>query len=170
MSGLLTNRLIQLVVSGIIAAIIGMALGAWLLPSGDDVSVDVDTLNIAREQVFLIGGDAPQSRKGAGCQLCGVALGDQTSLEIPLTAADTVTAGWNESGQCVPGLGRYFTRGEGEPFALMYSKADDLIGVYHFSLTELPSPFVERPGIPEVGISANHWGLFIYFVDPTHAC
>ena len=68
------------------------------------------------------------------------------------------------------GLGRYFTKGEGEPFALMYNKADILIGVYHFSLTELPSPFVERPGVPEAGISTNHWGLFIYFVDPTHAC
>ena len=170
MNVLMTNRLIQLVAVGVIAAIIGAAIGTWLLPSENDVSGDIDNLDIAREQVFLIGGDAPQSRKGAGCQLCGIALGDQTSLEIPLTASDTVTAGWKESGQCVPGLGRYFTRGEGEPFALMYNKGNDLIGVYHFSLTELPSPFVERPGVPEAGISTNHWGLFIYFVDPTNAC
>ena len=89
---------------------------------------------------------------------------------MPLTATVAVTAGWNDSGQCLAGLGRYFTKGEGEPYALMYNKADDLIGVYHFSSNELPPPFVKKAALAEAGISTDHWGLFVYFMDPTDAC
>ena len=78
--------------------------------------------------------------------------------------------GWKDAGQCTAGLGRYFTKGEGENYALMYNKADDLIGVYHFSSTELPYPFVKLPGVPEAGVATDHWGLYIYFVDPSNAC
>ena len=170
MNSLITNKLIQFILAGIIAAIVGAIIGTWISPSANDTSGDSNTLNslsTPREKVVFKGGDAPKTRSA---EPGGRSAGVETTLELPLTTTSANTAGWNESGQCVAGLGRYFTKGEGEPFALMYNKTDILIGVYHFSLTELPSPFVERPVVLEAGISTNHWGLFIYFIDPTNAC
>ena len=54
------------------------------------------------------------------------------SVELPLTAAEAVAAGWKDPILCSPGRGRYFQKGtpeEGEPFFLLYNDQDELIGI-----------------------------------------
>ena len=94
-------------------------------------------------------------------------------VNLPLTATDAVAVGWKDPGKCSAGRGRYFMKGnagEGEPFVLMYNKTDDLIGIYHLDFNEALPPFMRMAKLTEAGISTEHWGLFVYFVDPTNAC
>ena len=171
MGDLLSNRWIQLGAASIIAVVIGGLIGTSLLSSeggatgGDGVSAT------PREFVLLTTGPSLLGRGEPGSEQVSLELANL--LNQPLTAAAAVAAGWTDPGQCSAGQGRYFTKGaagEGEPFVLMYNKSDDLIGIYHFNLSELPAPFTKKAGLTEAGLSADHWGLFVYFVDPTNAC
>ena len=170
MVNIASNRWIQLGAASIIAVVIGAVIGTSLLPSAEDVAEEIAALTPPRGAVLLMTGEAPRDRS---YQPGGTSIGIEGRLELPLTAAAAVAAGWKDPGQCLAGQGRYFTKGtagEGEPYVLMYNKADNPIGIYHFSLSELPAPFTKKAGLTEAGLSADHWGLFIYFVDPTNAC
>ena len=150
--------------------IIGAAIGTSLLSSEGGTAEEVAALVAPRGEVLLMTGEAPKDRS---YQPGGSAVGEESRLELPITTAAAVGAEWQDPGQCLAGQGRYFTKGtagEGQPFVLMYNKADDLIGVYHFSSNELPPPFVKKAVLAEAGISTDHWGLFVYFMDPTDAC
>lgn len=94
-------------------------------------------------------------------------------VNLPLTATDAVAVGWKDPGKCSDGRGRYFikdTPGESEPFVLMYNEINDLIGIYHIDFNEAAAPFMKMAGLTEAGVSTEHSGLFVYFVDPTNAC
>ena len=94
------------------------------------------------------------------------------SEALPLTAAEAVTAGWEDPGLCSSGRGRYFQK-EGAPYHLLYNHRDDLIGIYHFSENEMPPPWEkldELKGGGRITILEEHWGIFVYFQDPTRAC
>jgi len=95
---------------------------------------------------------------------------------LPLTAAAAVAAGWQDPVLCDQARGKFFqkdTPGEGLPYFLMYDNSDELIGIYQFSLTEMPPPWVyfeELQGAGKTIIDFPHWSLLIYFVDPLQAC
>ena len=95
--------------------------------------------------------------------------------ELPLTGAEAVAAGWKDPILCDHGRGKYFQKvaGQRSPYTLMYSSEDDLIGVYLISDTEKPAPWElteEILGGAGPIIDYEHWGLFIYFQEPTKAC
>ena len=97
------------------------------------------------------------------------------SEELPLTAAEAVAVGWNDPLLCDQGRGKYFQKvaSEGFPYTLMYSSENELIGIYLISDTEKPDPWElteEIKGGAGPIIDYEHWGLFIYFRDPTRAC
>jgi hypothetical protein len=100
-------------------------------------------------------------------------------IDLPITAADAVAAGWTDPILCSPGRGRYFTKGaagevEVDPYLLMYNDVDSLIGVYLYSTGEMPPPWEKDDvllgggGIPVVDF--EHWGVFVYFQDSVKAC
>ena len=98
-------------------------------------------------------------------------------MSLPLTAAEAVADGWTDPIFCSPGRGRYFQKGpagEGEPFFLMYNGADELIGMYQFTRSETPTPWKRLDELRGGGgltiIDFEHWGLLVYFQDPTRAC
>jgi hypothetical protein len=98
-------------------------------------------------------------------------------IDLPLTTADAVAAGWEDPILCSPGRGRYFTKGpagEADPYVLMYNDVDELIGIYLYIKSEMPPPWDKIDelrgggGIPVVDF--EHWGLFVYFQDSVRAC
>ena len=101
---------------------------------------------------------------------------DSVSVDLPLTAAEAVATGWEYSAICVPQKGRYFqmkdTTGWLTPYLPMYNDGGELMGVYMFSETEMPSPpwvhLQLLQGVPD--LEHEHWGLEIMFKSPTLAC
>lgn len=170
MSNLLSNKLIQLIMVSIVTLVVGVAIGTFTSSSVED-SENEDLTSTPREMVLLSSGEGLKDRAepGTNSMTAKVAAGEANDILLPMTATVAITAGWIDSGQCTAGLGRYF-KGDDLPFALMYNKTDDLIGIYHFSSTELPSPFVKMPAVPEAGIDTDHWGLYEYFVDQDNSC
>ena len=98
------------------------------------------------------------------------------SEQLPLTGAGAVAAGWQDPVLCDQARGKFFqkdTPGEGLPYFLMYDNVDDLIGIYQFSLAEMPPPWKYYETLEGGGksiIDFPHWSLIVYFVDPLQAC
>ena len=108
--------------------------------------------------------------------ISGAGAGDGVLETLPLTAAGAVAAGWKDPVLCDQARGRFFqkdTPGEGIPHFLMYDNRDRLIGIYQFSVTEMPQPWVyyeELQGAGQTIIDFPHWSLLVYFKDPLQAC
>ncbi len=92
---------------------------------------------------------------------------------LPLTAEDALAAGWIDTGECVPDMGRHFLQMMGEqpgPVVLLYNAAGDLIGVELESLGEQPSPPWEHLDQGHPGMEFEHWTIHFWFDDPMQAC
>ena len=184
MADLIFNRWFQLGAATTIAVVVGAVIGLLIAGSGTVGSVR-DAAGVAATGEFSddTGFVGPvMLRAGGGFQARGenesdVALGQDFGLELPITAAEAVAAGWQDPRLCRVGRGRYFQKGivgEGEPYFLMYNNFDRLIGIYQFSETEMPPPWEQMDslagGSGEDIIDFEHWGLFVYFQDSTRAC
>ena len=107
--------------------------------------------------------------------LSGVTHGS-VSIDLPLTVAEAVATGWEDPIVCLPQKGRYFekkdTTGRLTPYMLMFNDEDELMGMYMFSETEMPSPpwvHVQRlQGVYD--LEYEHWSLEIMFKSPSLAC
>ena len=92
---------------------------------------------------------------------------------VPLTDAEASLAGWTEAaGQCIQGHGRFFDK-EQAPYNLIYDLDGSLIGIYLFSLTEMPSPpwrFTEATAATYPQLGLEHWALSLFFNDPSRPC
>ena len=166
MPTVLRNQWFRLGAASTLAALLGAAiavaivLGALSGPSaGDHVSL-------------TSGGNVGASIR-ANIPAIGV-----PSLELPLTAAEAVAAGWEDPILCSVGRGRYFQKAPDaadDPFFLMFNSEDELIGIYLVSKNEMPSPPWRRvdelkgAGSKTI-IDAAHWSLIVYFRDPARAC
>ena len=101
---------------------------------------------------------------------------ESVSVDLPLTTVEAVAAGWEDPLICLPQKGRYFekkdTTGRLTPYILMYNDEDELLGMYMFGETEMPSPpwvHVQRlKGVYD--LEYEHWSLEIMFKSPTLAC
>ncbi len=92
---------------------------------------------------------------------------------LPLTAAEAEEAGWIDTGECVPNMGRHFLQMMGEqpgPVVLLYNPAGDLIGVELESLSEQPAPPWEHLDGGHPGMEFEHWTIHFWFDDPAQAC
>ncbi|NKQ37383.1 MAG: hypothetical protein HF973_17430 [Chloroflexi bacterium] len=92
---------------------------------------------------------------------------------LPLTAAEAEEAGWIDTGECVPNMGRHFLQMMGEqpgPVVLLYNPAGELIGVELESLSEQPAPPWEHLEHGHPGMEFEHWTIHFWFSDPADAC
>ena len=64
--------------------------------------------------------------------------------------------------------------GDGElPHLLMYSRGDELIGIYHFARVEMPAPWQRHETLESSSravVESPHWWLMVYFKNPAQAC
>jgi len=91
---------------------------------------------------------------------------------LPLTAAEAEQAGWIDTGECVPNMGRHFLQMMGEqpgPVVLLYNPAGDLIGVELESLSEQPAPPWEHLDGGHPGMEFEHWTISGLTTRPTPA-
>ena len=103
---------------------------------------------------------------------------DATSEQLPLTAGEATSAGWEGSTRCILGKGRFYQKsvgGEPYPLLLMYNREDRLIGIRMFSRIKQPTPPWEHEpeGLPEtnvVNMEFEQWNTGIYLIDPSRAC
>ena len=186
MPNLLLNRWFQVGATAILAVVVGVVIGVLLAGSGSVDSVrDVAGTVASGEFTDETGiGGLVSLRTGGGIQPRGESvrqvappLGQDFAIELPLTAAEAVAAGWIDPVLCRVGRGRYFQKGpegEAEPYFLMYNSLDRLIGVYLFSDVEILPPWEQMDSLSGGGgltlIDFPHWGLFVYFQDSTRAC
>jgi len=168
MAALLRNRWFQLAGVGVVAAFLLGFVSADLLstePSGPTFG----PVRLTTGGAVILQGTADKG--GGGQNISGPPPKEEV---LPVTGAEAVAAGWKDPFLCSQGRGKYFQKvGEGIPYILMYDSADDLIGVYQISMAEMPSPWEftkEIFGGAGSLIDYEHWGLFIYFRDPTQAC
>ena len=186
MVNLVFNRWVQVGVTGIIAVVVGVGIGVLVAESGSVDSVKDAAGTVASgeftDESKLVG--LVTLRTGGGFEARGesvrtlqLPLGQDLAIELPLTAAEAVAAGWKDPVLCRVGRGRYFQKGpsgEGEPYFLMYNSLDRLIGIYQYSEAEMPPPWEQMDSLRGGGgltlIDFPHWGLFVYFQDSTRAC
>ena len=185
MADLFINRWVQVAVTGTIAVVVGVVVGVLVAGSGTvssvkDVAATVATGEIPQDtafvgQVMLTTGPSIATIKAYGGVAGGTAR-DATDQTLPSTAAEAVAAGWKDPILCSVGRGRYFQNGPaGEDYShfLMYNTADQLIGIYLFSEAEMPAPWERWDSFVDGGLTIipyEHWGLFVYFQNPTRAC
>lgn len=143
----------------VLMLVVGVVISLVAFP-GSGSSADVATAQYA-------------SISGAG----GAPSSGGSSLEmLPLTVSGAVAAGWKDPVLCDQARGRFFQKdppGDGVPHFLMYDNRDGLIGIYQFSLTEMPAPWVfyeDLQGAGKTIIDFPHWSLLVYFKDPLQAC
>ena len=157
------NSLIKTSIAGIIIGVL-IAVGIFYL-----IKPDSEPVESLEQALFAWGGTQVKGR-----------WDDQTvdnKLEdthvFPLTATDANSANWIENGQCVKGLGRYFSHAE-MPNLLVYNNFGDLIGIYLYSYEPMSNPWVKsEPLIIPDGITIiqdAHWALLLYLQNPSNAC
>ena len=136
------------------------------------VTGESDAASVGERAMLVAGGRALQpGRRGLE------AIEEAFEAQLLLTAAAAVADGWVDPVFCSPGRGRHFGREQAdvaEPYYLMYDTADQLMGIFMISGTELPAPW-RRMGLLQGSagtpvVDHEHWGLFVYFQDPTRAC
>jgi hypothetical protein len=164
------NRLFQIGagIGGSIALILGIVIGLLIWGGGFEGS-------LVGPVTFTSGGTKLPRPSGEPWPSSFAA----DLVDLPLTAAAAVAAGWTDPILCSAGRGRYFTKGtagevEVDPYLLMYNVADDLIGVYLYSTSEMPPPWEKLDKILGGGsipvVDFEHWGVFVYFQDSVKAC
>jgi len=102
---------------------------------------------------------------------------DATSEQLPLTAGEAASAGWEGSIRCILGKGRYYQKSVGDklyPLLLMYNREDQLVGIRMFSRTIQPTPpWQHIPGGLEdsemMNMGFDQWIIGIYLIDPSMA-
>ena len=98
---------------------------------------------------------------------------DSVSLDLPLTAAEAVAAGWEDPVLCFARKGRYFRKeidGQLASYMLMYNDDGQLRGMYNFSSNEMPPPWELVTGLRGVPELDEHWALEVTFRSPQLAC
>ena len=184
MADLIFNRWFQLGAAVTVSALVFTMIGVVIAGSGSVDSLKDPTSTMATGDlsdqtgiggsVTLMSGTSPIK---PGEFERGMPLSADSAIELPLTTAEAVAAGWKDPVLCSIGRGRFFQKGpagEGEPYFLMYNSFDDLIGVYLYSETEMPLPW-ERHDLLSGGggltiIDYPHWSLVVYFRDSVRAC
>ena len=166
MKDLWRNRWLQIGPATFVVGIaLGLAIWAMLLTEESDAA------SVGDRALLTTGGGVISQRRGLGA-------GEEIfEVQLPLTAAAAVGAGWVDPVFCSPGRGRYFGRvqaGVAEPYFLMYDTVDRLIGIYMLSDTEMPAPWLRTDLLQGSGaapvVDHEHWGLYVYFQEPTRAC
>ena len=174
MAGLVQKRWAQ-VASGYLVAAVAIAVIVVMALAGDSSATWVG------DRVFLTSGGTVQlpydhraTELGGSGKLRSLFTVD---MDLPLAVSDAVADGWTDPIFCSSGRGRYFHKGpagEGEPFFLMYNSDDQLIGMYLFSKSEMPTPWKRLDELKGGGgltiIDFEHWSLVVFFQDPTRAC
>jgi hypothetical protein len=189
MAGLVQKRWVQ-EASGFAVAAVLLVVVVVLLASGEGGS----TGNSVGDRVFLTSGGTIQQSGHMPGVLGKLRSQITVDMDLPLTAAEAVADGWTDPIFCSVGRGRYFQKGpagEGEPFFLMYNGDDELIGMYQFSKSEMPtddellgmylfsksempSPWHRWDELKGGGgltlIDFEHWSLVVFTQDATRAC
>lgn len=157
------NSLIKTSIAGIIIGAL-LAVGIFYL-----VKPEPEPVESLEQALFAWGGTQVKGR-----------WDDQTvqnKLEdthvFPLTATEANSSNWTAKGQCIEGIGRYFSHAE-MPNLLVYNNLGDLIGIYLYSYEPMSNPWVKSQPlvIPSniTIIEGTHWSLPIYFQNPSNAC
>ena len=182
MAGLVQNRWVHAASGYVVAAVLVAVL--LVSASAEDSSATSvgDRLFLTSGGTVGIGGEATRdripTRRPKTSKFVGAGRSSETvDMSLPLTAAAAVADGWTDPIFCSSGRGRYFQKGpagEGEPFFLMYNSADELIGIYQFSKSEMPMPWKRLDELRGGGgltlIDFEHWSLIVFLQDPTRAC
>ena len=103
---------------------------------------------------------------------------DATSEQLPLTAGEATSAGWEGSTRCILGKGRFYQKaGDSGPYPviLMYNRENQLVGIRMFSrIKQSTPPWEHEPeGLPDTQVADmefEQWTTGIYLIDPSKAC
>ena len=90
----------------------------------------------------------------------------------PLTLSEANNLGWEKEVTCVPNVGYYSRRAAAndfaEPYSLIFDNQDMVIGIYLFSENQQQSPWEQMQATGP--FPYPHWGLHIFFKNPSTAC
>ena len=148
----------------LITAIISSALTFYLIPAKENIQIPRVVLTNEITGGFVV--------------MTGVTVGTGIYTDLPITATKAKSEGWIDSVLCASGKGRYFHKIDPEsskqlPYLLMYSIRDELIGVYFYTITDMPEPWKtknELKPFSDTIINFPHSNLLLYFQDPVTAC
>jgi hypothetical protein len=104
MAELLANRWVQLVVVGVLTALLGAAIGSLVFPRGSS-GLSLGPVRLTTGGSVFISGDGSN---------IGV-LGEIFEEDLPLTGTEAVAAGWIDPILCSQGRGKYFQKASSCP-------------------------------------------------------
>ena len=147
-----------------ITAIVSSALTYYLKPTNE--KIEIPRVVLANEVT------------GGFVVMTGVTVGTGMYTDLPVTDTQAKSDGWIDSVLCASGKGRYFFKintetSEQEPYLLMYSIRGELIGVYFYTISDMPDPWktkTELKPFSDIIIDYPHSNLLLYFKDPVNAC
>ena len=116
--------------------------------------------------MLATGGTAILSRRGWKIE------GENWEEIQPLTLSEANNLGWEKGVICVPNVGYYSRRAAAndfaEPYSLIFDNQDMVIGIYLFSESQQQSPWEQMQATGP--FPYPHWGLHIFFTNPSIAC
>ena len=147
----------------LIGITIGLTLSFTLLNKDDGPS---DVNNLGDQFILATGGTAILSERGWKIE------GENWEEIQPFTLSAAKNLGWEKEVTCVPNVGYYSKRVTAidfvESYSLIFDDEDIVIGLYLFSETEQGSPWEQEQAIGP--FPYPHWGLHIFFTNPSTAC
>jgi len=91
---------------------------------------------------------------------------------LPLTLSEARSLRWKKDVKCVPNVGYYSRRAAlndyAEPYSLIFDNQDRVIGIYLFSENQQQFPWEQMQATGP--FPYPHWGLHIFFKNPSTAC
>ena len=147
----------------LIGITIGLTLSFTLLNKDDGPS---DVNNLGDQFILATGGTAILSKRGWKIE------GENWEQIQPITLTTANNLGWEKEVTCVPNVGYYSKRVTAkdfvEPYSLIFDERDIVIGIYLFSETQQKSPWGKMQAIGP--FPYPHWGLHIFFTNPSTDC
>ena len=147
----------------LIGITIGLTLSFTLLNKDDGPS---DVNNLGDQFILATGGTAILSKRGWKIE------GENWEQIQPITLTAANNLGWEKEVTCVPNVGYYSkkvtVKDFGEPYSLIFNERDIVIGIYLFSETQQKSPWEKMQAIGPYPYP--HWGLHIFFTNPSTEC
>ena len=152
---------IGLIITLILGAGIGLILSFTVLSSNGGGSGSIGN-------VFMLASGSAETGS-AGYTRSGVQSWEEN---LPLTLNEARNLRWEKEVKCVPSVGYYSrlaaSNDSPEPYSLIFDNNNKVIGIYFFSENEQGTPWEQMQATGP--FHYLHWGLHIFFQDPTNAC
>ena len=162
-----TKPFIGLIITLLLGTGIGLILSFTVLSSNG--AEDIHSVG----NLFMLATGHSAISAGNSEQRVYVSEGQLWEEHLPLTLNEARNLRWKKEVSCVSGVGYYSRKNAAksaasESYSLIFDSKDKVIGIYFHSENQQQFPWEQMQATGP--FPYPHWGLHIFFQDPTNAC